>query len=531
MSPPNPAAPPPRADSASQPEPSSRRVTWRERQGVWRPGSVPVNTIVAGTRTLVRALVSFALLPVLVDRIGAAPSGLFIFATTVTGYFTAVEYGLATSVTKYVAEHRATGDAEQLGSVVRASFILLAGLGLLIGTALALLGVVGGPALFGGAAIHGEVTPTLLVAGATAVFYWPSRIGTAALEGLERYDLSAIIQMVSSVATFALIYVGTELTHSVATLTALFGATLVLEGVAAGVLAWPALGLRRGLGQWRGAHLRPVLGFGGGLFLIGLSDTFVYSLDRTIVAAFVGAAGIVVYEVALRPHNGVRLISGLIGAALVSTSSRLVAQQRGGWLRELALVGSLYSIVLTVPLVVLAMLLAHPIVVAWVGPAYGRHAVYVQIFLSYWLIGANTGVLSSAITGTGRIRVFVRITVISSIVTLALSIWLTSAWGTVGVIWGTVIPSWLGLPLWMHFALRHLGIPKARYAREVLVVGYLPSAIWTVPVFLAERVLHPRSLPALAAFCVVALAALWLALAPMLRARWRRMALGEAPGG
>ncbi len=475
-----------------------------------------------------RALVSLALLPLLIHRIGAAPTGLFYFATTLTGYFTAVEYGLGMSVTKYVAEHRATEQPEQLGSILRASLALMVGIGLAVAVAVALLAVLGGTALFGGSATGSQVVPALLVAAATALFYWPSRLGNAALQGLERYDLNAIIQMTSSLVMLGLIYVASEMTHSVAVLTAIFGAMLVIEGAVAGVLSWPHLGLRRGVGRWRGAHLRPALGFGGGLFLMGMADTLIYESDRIVLAAFVGAAAIAIYQIALTPHSGVRLISGLIGAALVSTSSRLVAQQRSARLRALVLVSSLYGVVLTVPFVVLIFVLARPILEAWIGPSYGRYAVYVQIFVSYWFVHANTGVLASAITGIGNIRLFVWLTVIGALVTLGLSIGLVSAWGTVGVIWGTVIPAWLGVPMWMHYALRHVGIGNLDYAREVLAPGYLPILAWTVPVVVLARVLQPAGLLGVGAFCAVALAGLWLSLLPMLRVRWRGLAFVDA---
>ncbi|MFI5009045.1 MAG: lipopolysaccharide biosynthesis protein [Solirubrobacterales bacterium] len=499
----------------------------RRADGAWRGGSVPVNTIVSAVRTIVRAIVAFAMLPLLIDRLGSAPTGLFIFATTLTGYFTAIEYGLGVSVTKYVAEHRATGDAEQLGSVLRASLMLLVGLGALVAVGIALLGEFAGQALFEDASTSSQVLPTLLVAALIALIYWPSRIGASALQGLERYDLVAIIQMISAVVLFGLVYVVSGVTHSVAVLTALFGVMLVFEGAAAGVLAWPKLGLRRGVGRWRGAHLRPALGFGGGLFLIGLSDTFVYESDRIVLATFVGAAAIVVYEVALRPHNGMRLISGLVGSALISTSSRLAAQDRAERLRDLIVVGSLYSVVLTVPCVILTLILAQPILEAWVGHGYGRYAIYVQIFVSYWLLNANAGVLYSAITGMGRIRLFVWFTVVGAVVALVLSIVLTIAWGTVGVIWGTVIPSWIGLPIWMYFALRRVGISKTRYAREVLIPGYVPIAAWTLPVLVLAYVLQPEGLLALGAFCLLTPLVLWLALLPMLRERWRRTVFDE----
>jgi O-antigen/teichoic acid export membrane protein len=413
---------------------------------------------------------------------------------------------------------------------MRASLLLMLAIGALLAGALALLGVLGGHALFGRGAVGAEAVPTLLVAAATTLFYWPSRLGSAALTGLERYDVYAVLQTLGAVIGFVLIYAASAVTHSVPVLTGIFCGVLVLEGIAAGALAWPQLRLRRGVGRWRGAHLRPALGFGAGLSVMGLADTLIYESDRIVVTAFVGAAAVVAYEAALRPHNGVRLINGLLSGALVSTFARLVAEGRDERLRMLVLVGSLYSVILTIPFVVLTLVLARPILDAWIGHGYGRYAGYVQVFVSYWIVAAANSMLASAIVGIGRIRVFVWITAIGAVLTFVLSIAMAAAWGTIGVILGTVIPAWLGTAPSMHYYLRHVGISKRRFARDVLLPGYLPIALWTVPVVLTDWALHPSGIFGLGAFCTVALMVLWLALLPLLLARWRRIgSLQERP--
>jgi O-antigen/teichoic acid export membrane protein len=482
-------------------------------------------------RTLVLFAVGFAMLPLLVHHIGARRTGLFVFATTLTGYFTAVELGLGTSVTKYVAEHRAQGARETLNSILRSSLLLMSGIGGLIALGLFVFALVGARSLFNQATVHGAAEPTMLVAAATALLYWPSRLGTAALEGLERYDLRSLVGITVMLVTLAGVFALVHATDSVPALAAFFGAMLVVEGIICGALSWPHLGLGRQIGRWWGSHLRPVAGFGSALFVIGIADTFVYSLDRTILAGFIGAAAIVVYEVALRPHNGVRAVSALAGGALVSTASRLFAARREKQLQELAVVGSFIGLIVTLPVAVLVLALAKPLIVAWVGRSYGRYAVYVQIFVSYWLLHANTGVLGAVITGIGRMRLFVVLTVIGGIVTLGLSIGLTIAWGTVGVIWGTVIPAWVGMPIWMHYALRHVGLSWRVYVRYVVFPAYGLVGLWTGAVLGAKLALDPHGLIELGVFGVVATGIVWIAALPSLLTHWRRAIAGGAGGG
>ncbi len=493
---------------------------------LWRGGAVPLNTVLMAVRTLVLFAVGFLILPLLIHRIGGAPTGLFVFATTLTGYFTAVELGIATSVTKYIAEFRVLDAHERINSMLRGSLLLMIAIGLLVAAALSALALLAGHALFSSRSVRGQVVATMFVAAATALLYWPSRMGTAMLEGLERYDQRAVVAIVCSALLLGGLWGLSFATHSVPALTGYFGAIMVLEGAICAAVAWRRVGVRPRTGSWRGRDLRPVMAFGGGLFIIGLADTAIYSLDRLIVAAFVGAAAIVAYEVALRPQTAVRMINALAAGALVSTISRLAAQAQRERLRKLALAGSFIGLVITLPWVILVLVLAKPMIAAWVGHSYARYAVYAQIFVIYWLTGANTGVLGAFVMGMSGIRIFVILTAIGGVTSLGLSIGMTAAFGTVGVIWGTVIPSVLGFPLWFHFALRRAGVGVGEYARSVALPAYGLLVPWTALVWGCSRLINPTGLIGVGAFGVIALL-VWAAAAALpARRHWRAALAG-----
>ena len=512
--------------SAAGPDSAPLAGEHPEAHRLWRGGAIPLNTVLMSLRTLVIFGVGFVMLPLLIHRLGAKPTGLFAFATTLTGYFTAVELGIATSVTKYIAEFRVSDAHERINSMLRGSLLLMIGIGLVVALALTILALAAGRALFGDPEVRGQVVATLLVAAATALLYWPSRMGTAMLEGLERYDQRALVAIVCTVLLLAGMWALTFATHSVPVLAGYFGAITVLEGAACAAIAWRPVGVARHAGSWRGRDLRPVLAFGGGLFIIGLADTAIYSLDNLILAAFVGAAAITVYQVALRPQTAVRMINSLTAGALISTISRLAAQDQRERLRRLALAGSFIGLVVTLPWVILVLVLAKPLVIAWVGHGYARYAVYLQIFVLYWLTGANTGVLGAFVYGMSGIRVFVILTAIGGAISLGLSIGMTAAFGTVGVIWGTVIPSVLGFPIWFHFAVRRAGLSAREYGRIVALPAYGLAVPWTALVWGASRLIDPSGLIGVGAFGLVALV-VWAAVAAApARRHWRNALAG-----
>ena len=234
--------------------------------GTWRPGGVSRNTALNGLRTAARFVTAFALLPFLLTGLGAERTGLFLFATTLTGYFAAIELGVGTGVTRYVAEYRASKQQEQLASLLRGSLLLMLAIGGVVGLILAAVGVVLDTTLFDEPILRGDVTPTLLAAALTSVVYWPSRLGVAALNGLERYDQGAIVGIVVSLAELVALAVLAHAGASVAVLTLVFGSLSSLEGVVAAALAWSSCPSGVGMGHRWGSHLKPVASSGGAVF-------------------------------------------------------------------------------------------------------------------------------------------------------------------------------------------------------------------------------------------------------------------------
>lgn len=489
------------------------------------------NTAISGASNLVRLLVGFLLFPILLDGIGQNRTGLFLFTTTLTGYFTAVELSVNASVTRFIAEHRARGDAPGIAATLRTSLLVMVGFGALAAVVLALLGLLVARSLFGEASLRGVAEPALIITALTSLLYWPSRIGVAALNGIERYDQSAEVQIATSLLLLAGLGVLAAAHRSVLLLIGFYGAVTVLEGLLSAALAWRRLGVTRAWarGRWiGGAQLTGVARFGAAAFVIGIGDTLLGSFDRAIVGAIVGAAAIVGYDVAQRPQQAVRTIAGLSGLALVSPIARLWTLGRRREMTALVDAASFVSIVIAAPVAVLVIVLAHPLIAAWLGGRYVTYAPYLDVFTAFWVLNCSTAAISSALYGIGRLETYARIFIVMSVVSLPLSVGLTFAWGTVGVIWGTVIPSGLAFPVFLVCSLRLLGIPLRTFVRRVLVPGYGIVAAWTAAVVAAKLLLAPAGYAGLAAFAAVALLAGWGGAAPVLRRRLRGARAGIA---
>ncbi|MBA2560873.1 MAG: oligosaccharide flippase family protein, partial [Propionibacteriales bacterium] len=171
-----------------------------------RSRNVVRNTISNSIGKAVTVVTGFLLTPYILHSVGETAFGVWVLAGVVVSYGSLLDFGMGSAVIKYVAESRATGDADaarQLLATATRLYAGLAGVALIIGYSLAFnvhrvidLGA-------------GQERSAALVLGlATTTFAinLAATPATATLRGLQRYDITNLITVVS-VVTSALLTV------------------------------------------------------------------------------------------------------------------------------------------------------------------------------------------------------------------------------------------------------------------------------------------------------------------------------------
>src|SRR5438132_12304704 len=93
-------------------------------------------------------------------------------------------------------------------------------------------------------------------------------------------------------------------------------------------------------------------------------------MDRLIVGAVIGPSAVSLVEIATQVQNGADAILSATSYAVIPSAAWLRARDDQDTLRELLVTGTKYSLLVTLPAVVLAAILARPLVDFWVGPRY-----------------------------------------------------------------------------------------------------------------------------------------------------------------
>lgn len=432
------------------------------------------NTAANAAAQIAQMASAFVFMPLLVHEFGLAEYGVFMLAGSMSGYLGLLDFGVGASLVKFVAEKKAKQQTTELTSIISSALLFYVFVGV-VACVLLVVGALLVTPLFqltsSDAALASQI---LLVAAVTALITWPTSAATYVLGGLQRYDLTASVSLLATVLTAAAT-IAIVLTHAgPLILMVAVSAVSVLTGGLTVVIARRQLrDVQVSPRRASLATIRRIFRFSGVVFVSQICAVLIYQqTDRIVLGIFVGASAIGLYEAASRMQTLVRQLAQLSASAILPVASQLDGQGRTSSMQQLFLKGTLYADAFVTPIALTIMILAGPLLIAWLGPEYAGQTLAVVLFVSYWLLNANTTVPGAILIGSGRLPFILWYSVVSALANVALSILLVQQLGMIGVILGTVITYYVGFPVYMLFSLRILGVPVKRWLVEDVLRTY-----------------------------------------------------------
>ncbi len=435
-------------------------------------------TTVAGNAWAV--IVGAISLPLVLRGIGAEAFGLWVLVQTfsaLTGWLSLGDLGLRIASVRAIAGRAATGDRAAANRAAVTAQLLFATIGIVIAAAMLTAGRAWLPAAFRAPA---ELTPHLrfaIACFALQVAIEFTMAGTQArLEGSQRVDLAramhAVRQTLIAIATtIAAVQVGTL--RSVAFASA---AASSLAFVVTLVVAQRRVPLERAAPSWSDA--RDQFRYGLQVGMVNATGVLHRTMDRLIVGVTFGPAPVALVEIATQIQNGVQSILTASAYTTTATAPWLHARSEGDRLRGLLVRGTKLSILVTLPAAAVAIVLAAPLVRAWMGPDHASAAGLTAVATIAVVMAAPLQVGSLVLQGVGHVGVVLRAAIAAVVVNLLASLALVHVTGVVGVFQATLLGSLV------------LAVPLTR---GVLRVGEVSGhEFW-------RRAVAPTLLPAVAA--------------------------------
>ena len=150
-------------------------------------------------------------------------------------------------------------------------------------------------------------------------------------------------------------------------------------------------------------------------------------------------------------------------------------------LAALLLRGSRYVAAIVAPVAVLLAVLARPLLVGWLGPAFAASEVPTILLTTLQALLASLSVGHTIVVATGRLHGRLPVMLGAAGLNLMLSLLWVRRWGMTGVALGTVVAALIDYPLHLRYLSRHVGLRYGAFMREVVLPVYplllLPAAL------------------------------------------------------
>ena len=428
---------------------------------------------------VVDAALGLVMLPFNLSHLGMAAYGLWALTTSITVYFSMLDLGYGGALVRFVAQYRARREARGLNEVLSTLSVVYTGIAAVTYAGVALIA-------FNLDAIT-RLTPAeaatsrtlLLIVGVNVALRFVFGIYGGVIVGFQRYHLNNLTSIATSLVVagvnVAVLLAGFGVVELVAATTAVRVAALLVYRLNA-YRVFPSLHV-----DWRSfrtERLREISGFSVFMLLLDGAYKVNYSTDVLVIGALVGAPAVALWAPAQRLCEVTLRLSNQVSEALFPIVVDCDVSQRAARLRMILVHGTRLSLATVIPIAGSVVLLAHPLLMAWIGPSFVQTATIVQILATVVIVRVGTSTASVVLKGAGLHRTLTALVGGMAIANLVLSIALIPPLGLVGVALGTLLPvTAMSLFGMVPLAARRVNISLVHLFREAVWPALWPAAV------------------------------------------------------
>jgi O-antigen/teichoic acid export membrane protein len=265
-------------------------------------------------------------------------------------------------------------------------------------------------------------------------------------------------------------------------LVALVAATTIVRLLSLAAFAWnayrvfPSLQVRPSL--FRRGRLREVTGFSVYMLVLDWSAKLNYSADALVIGAMLNTTAIAVWTIGQRLAQMAQQLTNQLNDTLFPAVVDSDAAQRHHRLQLILVQGIKLSLAVAAPLCFGLIIVAEPLVHAWVGPRFADSVVPLQIMLAVVLVRASTSSANLILKGAGQHKLLAGTNAATAVVNVVLSVILIHPLGLTGVALGTLIPVAVSAMFVLYpAACRRVEIPVRRPLVEAIWPALWPAGI------------------------------------------------------
>jgi O-antigen/teichoic acid export membrane protein len=456
------------------------------------------NVVSSWAGLAVNIAVGFFLWPFILHHLGDEASGLWVLIFSVTGYYGIFDFGIRSSLIRYVSKFQATGEKEQLARLVNTSLFTYSCLGMVLVVAT----TVG--AFYVDRLFHipqdflKQAQILFLMVGYSVALGFPLGISGGILEGLQSFYLINSTNIIATLLRAVLIiYV---LWHGFGLLTvALITVSLPLIASAVrALIAHRLLRIRYGWKYVSRESFRQVANYSSVTFLIIVAFQLRFKTDAVIIGTFLSAAAITHFSIGARLVDYAGNVVSSLANIFTPMSSHFHATGDYAQLRKIFISGNRACALVMFPMMVVLVVMGKSVIEAWVGPRYVSSYVVLLVLLIPSVLWESQSTSTRILFGMSSHKTLAYVVLAEGVINLILSIALVRSLGIVGDAIGTGLPLLLTALFFLpRHMCRQLDIPVRTFVAEAYLYPTVLCLPMTLVLVVMQRFFYAHRYPQL----------------------------------
>lgn len=440
--------------------------------------------------------------PYILHKLGDEAFGLWALVFSVTGYYGLFDFGIRSSIVRYVARYSATDDRDQLNQVVSTSLASYSVVCLLVLALTALGGLYIDRIIHVDAAYSATARLLFWMVGSALALGFPMGVFAGVLEGLQKFYLINSVNIISTLLRAALIILVLNRGRGLLTVAAITVALPLLNQCCNAFNVFRLSHIRVAWHFVSGSTFRHLFNYGSVTFMIAIAGNLRFRTDEVVIGSVMSAAAITPFTIGARIVDYATGVVESLAQVFTPMSSHFDAKGDTQRLRSIFIAGNRACALVIFPICVGLTVLGKSVIQIWMGAKYVPLSYPVLlILLSTCTLRMSQATTNRILFGMARHKMLALVVLSEGIANLILSIFLTRWYGVVGCALGTAIPMVFTCLFFLPQHMSHiLGLRVRTFLAQAytaplllcmpLLIVLLAMQRWFVPHRLAELVLQ-----------------------------------------
>jgi O-antigen/teichoic acid export membrane protein len=416
-------------------------------------------------------LVGVFLSPFILHKLGDDAFGLWILIFSITGYYGIFDFGIRSSIVKYVAEFEAVGDRDRLIRVVNVSLLVYSCVALAVLIVVSICGIYVNVLFRISPSYLHTARLLFLVVGSSVALGFPLSVFTGILEGLQKFYFVNMIQVGATLLRVLLIIL--VLNHGLGLLAISF-ITVLIPLLSYVIYAWHVIHripLQFGVKFVDKSTFQLMRRYSLSSFISMVAFRLRFQTDAIIIGAMLSTSAITYFSIGSKLISYSFLFVSGVGQVLTPMFSQLDATNDQRRLRKLFVIGNRACALIVLPVSVTLLVLGKSVIDVWVGPRYESSYVILVILLIPSILSDVQGGSRQMLYGMGQHKVLAVVNSVEGLANVIFSVVLVHYRGIVGDALGTAIPLAITSVLFLpRYVCRLLKVPLLDFLKEAYLV-------------------------------------------------------------